>query len=84
MILHDPGVKLYFSRHYDPYAGIAWLVVAPAAVAFVIRVIAESGLLYTLTSIAIPCAMFTSDSPKGSRLPPIITRALVCLHQRVT
>lgn len=45
---------------------------------FTIRVIAESGLLYTITGIAVLVATFVSLSPNGSQLPLIIFGAIVC------
>ncbi len=49
---------------------------------FAIRVIAESGTLYTLATIAALCATFVSDSSSasessGSQYPLVMTSAIV-------
>lgn len=42
---------------------------------FAIRVIAESGLIYTIASIALICAIFVSNA--GTPYPLLITAAIV-------
>jgi len=46
-----------------------------------IRVIAEPGLMYTITSIAVVCALFNSDSLDGTPFPLLISAAIVRLAQ---
>ena len=46
-----------------------------------IRAVAESGLLYTFTSIATLCAIFVRDLPNGSPYPLMIASAIVCRLQ---
>jgi hypothetical protein len=45
--------------------------------AFIIRVIIESGLIYTLATTVLVCAVFIRDAPNGSEYPMIIICAIV-------
>lgn len=48
-----------------------------SAVFFAIRVVAESGLLYTVTGLATLAAVFISLSFNGTQLPLVILCAIV-------
>ena len=47
------------------------------AFAFIIRIITESGLIYTLATTVLVCALFIRDAPNGSEYPMIIICAIV-------
>ncbi|KAF8343567.1 hypothetical protein F5887DRAFT_972137 [Amanita rubescens] len=46
------------------------------AFVFAIRIVAESGLMYTITSIAVVCALFSSDLLDGTPFPLLISAAI--------
>ncbi len=51
---------------------------------FAIRVIAESGSLYTLGSIFALCAVFISDSHSGNQYPLMMAGAIVRRQMKIS